>query len=238
MRYILTIIAAFWISSTFAAETKDFDAKDLKEIEIENSSGKVTVSGVDGTKAEIQSTKNKFDDRCTLTIEKSGGKIHLKVKSKWSLTTHECDVDFDIKTPKSTNLNAVLGSGSITVRAVQGAFSFILGSGDVSADGTFKEISGKDGSGDIDIKGLTENADIRSGSGNIKLTYARTPVTGALELKTGSGNATVLFPKGAKIKTSFKAGSGQIVNELGDTPGADFEVSMKAGSGNLNIKSY
>jgi hypothetical protein len=47
-----------------------------------------------------------------------------------------------------------------------------------------------------------------------------------------------MFPKGTKVKTSYKAGSGEMSNELGDNPEAAFKVSMKAGSGDLKIKSY
>ena len=238
MKSSLVLISAFWISSAFAAETKDFDAKDLKEITIENSSGKIGIANADSAKVTVSATKNKFNDKCTLTMEKTGSKLLLKVEKKLSLSKADCDVDFEIKTPKGVDLTIGLGSGNLNIRGMEGALTFKLGSGDVSAEGTFKKVSGMDGSGDVEIKGLTEGSEVRTGSGNIKLTYANAPTKGDLELKTGSGNATVLFPKGAKVKTSFRAGSGQFTNELGDTPSASFAVSMNAGSGNLNVKTY
>ena len=47
-----------------------------------------------------------------------------------------------------------------------------------------------------------------------------------------------MFLKGTKVKTIYKSGSGELSNELGNNIGAAFKVSMKAGSGDLKIKSY
>lgn len=115
---------------------------------------------------------------------------------------------------------------------------FKIGSGDISADGSFKKIEGKSGSGDIDVKGLAGGGELKTGSGEINITFASSPIKGVLDIKTGSGDATLFFPKGARVKTSFLAGSGQVSSELGDNPNAPFLVSMKAGSGDLKIKSY
>ena len=43
-------------------------------------------------------------------------------------------------------------------------------------------------------------------------------------------------PNNNYYRTLFKAGSGKLLNEHGDTPDAKFNISMKAGSGDLIIK--
>jgi DUF4097 and DUF4098 domain-containing protein YvlB len=97
-------------------------------------------------------------------------------------------------------------------------------------------LEGKSGSGNISIKGLTAGGDLKTGSGEVSLVYKVPPAIGELSIKTGSGNVEILFPKSAKIRTSFSAGSGELINELGDSPNSKFKVSMTAGSGNLHIK--
>ena len=68
------------------------------------------------------------------------------------------------------------------------------------------------------------------------MSYKTKPKKGSLDISTGSGNATVFFPVGAEILSDFKAGSGTLYNELGDSSAASFKVKMRAGSGNLKIK--
>jgi hypothetical protein len=240
-KYTLALVSLVFCSALAAAapETKDFESKGLSGVSVENTSGKVVVSSVDGAKATVVATKNKFSDKCKMTIDRTGNKLVVKVeKTSSRFSTEECDVDFKVNVPKAVDLDLAVGSGDLTVKGIQGDLAFKVGSGDVSADGTFKKIDGKSGSGKVAVKGLTGGGELKTGSGEIDLTYAVSSLKGELYLETGGGDATIMFPKGTKVKTSYKAGSGEMSNELGDNPEAAFKVSMKAGSGDLKIKSY
>jgi hypothetical protein len=233
---------SFACCSVFGAavpESKDFDSKGLGVVSVENTTGKVAISSLEGAKATVVATKNSFSDKCTMTVDRSGNKLIIKVEKKSSFSfSAKCDVDFQINVPKTVDLDLAVGSGNLTVKGIEGELAFKMGSGDISAEGSFKKIDGKSGSGKIAIKGLTGDGEFKTGSGSVDLTYAVSSLKGELDLKTGSGNATVLFPKGTKVKTSFKTGSGEMTNEMGESPEAPFHVSMKAGSGDLKIKSY
>lgn len=240
-KYTLALISLVCCSALAAptSESKDFESKGLSGVFVENTSGKVIVSSVDGAKSTVAATKNKFSDKCKMTIDRSGNKLVIKVEKTSSFfSTEECDVDFQINVAKTVDLDLAVGSGNLTVKGIQGDLVFKVGSGDIFADGAFKKIDGKSGSGKVAIKGLTGGGELKTGSGEIDLTYAVSSLKGELDLKTGSGDVTIMFPKGTKIKTSYKAGSGEMSNELGDNPKAAFKVSMKAGSGDLKIKSY
>ena len=237
---ILIIAAAFFSAhSAFAAsETKEFDSNGLNEVFIKNPSGNVTISEYEGTKAIVLTTKNKFSNKCNISLEKLKNKLNLIVeKNNGIFTSEDCNVDFVIKVPKTVDLSLELGSSNIKINGIEGALNFKLGSGNLSAEGFFEKMNGNSGSGNVKVIGLTGSGQIRTGSGNVFLTFTNSPTKGTLDIKTGSGNATVLFPEGSKVKTSFHAGFGQVSNELGDTPQASFVVTMKAGAGNLKIKS-
>lgn len=239
MKIMIAIFSIVLAQSAFAAsETKDFDSKGLTSVSVLDHSGKVTISKIDGSKAIVTTTKNKFSDKCKMTEEKSGNQLVLKVeKGPGFMDSDECDVDFEIKVPKTVDLELMLGSGNIKITGIEGALSYKMGSGDLTAEGAFKKVDGKAGSGNVSMKGLNGPGEFRSGSGDLKLSYSSVPTTGEVNIRAGSGDATVSFPKGSKIKTDFKAGSGKLTNELGDNPSASFAVSMKAGSGNLNVKA-
>lgn len=238
-KVVLILIFLIGCSALATSEPKEFEVKDLTGVSVENTSGKVFITETDGSKAYVVATKNKFGDKCKMTVERSGNKLVIKLEKTSSFfSTEECNVDFQVKVPKNVDLNITLGSGNLTVKGIHGDLAFKIGSGDILADGTFRKISGFSGSGKIALRGLIGGGELKTGSGDMDLTYAVASLNGELELKTGSGRTTILFPKGAKIKTNFKAGSGKLSNELGDTPEASFKVSMKTGSGDLNIKSY
>lgn len=236
------VLISLICSSAFAAptpETKEFEAKGLNSVVVENTSGKVNIAAVDSAKATVVTTKNKFSDKCKITMDRTGTKLVIKVKSTNGLfSNNPCDIDFQVNIPKAVDLDLTVGSGSIAVNGIQGELEFKVGSGDILADGTFKKIDGITGSGKIVLKGLAGPGKLKSGSGQIDLTYGVSSLNGELDLKTGSGDVSILFPKGSRLKTSFKAGVGELSNELGESQAATFKVSMEAGSGNLKIKSY
>ena len=89
------------------------------------------------------------------------------------------------------------------------------------------------GSGNISVTGVHGSLKFEIGSADFVATGEFSKFSG----KAGSGDATVVFPKGSKVKTNFVSGSGKLNNELGDTPQSNFLLSMKAGSGDLNVKA-
>ena len=239
MKFALVLISMISGAAFAAQESKEFESNGINTVLVENTSGNVSISATDANKAAVVATKNRFSDQCKMTVDRSGHKLVIKVeKVSRFFNTEECNVDFQVKVPQSTNLDLTIGSGDLLIKGVQGTLNFKMGSGNISADGNFQKAEGKSGSGKIVLKGLSGGGNIMSGSGDIDLMYASGALKGELDLKTGSGDAIVLFPKGTQVKTSFTAGVGELSNELGDNPRAKFKVSMKAGSGNLKIKSY
>jgi hypothetical protein len=220
------------------SETQSFETKNLKSVEVSNQSGNVIVSATRGMQATVITNKIKFSEKCKMFVGRENDTLVIKVEKSGLFSDAECQVDFDVKAPKNVDLDLNLGKGKLTVNEIEGLLEFKIGTGHVVAKGSFPRVDGVSGAGDIEIKGLNGGGDIKTGTGNVNLTFAGKAIKGDLDLKSGTGNATLLFPKGTKVKTSFLAGAGDLMNELGDSPGADYRVSMKSGAGNLNVKSY
>lgn len=239
MKQFTYILACLFSASIFAVEeVKVFDSKGLSEVVVENTSGKVTVMSTEDGKATVGALKNRFSDKCKMTMDKSGRQLVVKVeKNKGEFSAEDCDVDLQVKVPKKMDLKVIAGSGKLTINDVEGELEFKNGSGSLVAIGKFSKIDGKTGSGKVIVKGLTGGGEIKSGSGEVDLTFATSALKGEIDIKTGSGSANLSFPQGTKIKTKYKAGMGSYSNQLGETPNAPFEVSMKTGSGNLNIRA-
>lgn len=225
-------------SASAYSETREFDSKTVTKLVIENMAGKTTVAATDAAKSTVEISRKTFSDKCTLEIDQKESTLNIAVKKKGMFSFGNCEVDFNIKVAKATDLNLTVGSGKVDLKSLQGELIFVIGSGSIVADGEFKKVEGMAGSGNIDIKGLTASAELQTGSGGINLTYASNAPKGELMMSTGSGSATVLFPKNTVIKTEFEAGSGRLSSDLVSNPKADFKVSMRAGSGDLKIKTF
>lgn len=235
-KYILILISLMGCASFAASEKKEFDAAGLSGVLLSNISGNVVISSTQGPKAIVLANKGVFAAECKMIIERVVDTLVVKVERTSS--SAQCAVDFQLLVPNDVDVDLTVNYGNTTVRGIQGELEFIVGSGNITADGIFKKIDGESGSGNVDVTGLVGGGRVRTGSGGVDLTFVVSSLSGELDLRTGSGNATIAFPKGTKIKTTFAAGSGQLINELGDAPDAAFKVSMRAGSGNLNIKSF
>ena len=228
-------------SSNTAAAPMIFAADKVKKIQVENGAGNVLIAGKKGSDARVESKKIKWDDRCVLDVILVNDKLQVRatVKNQLGQRSSDCQVDLSITIPSETkvDVDVNLGAGGLHIVDVQGELSTILGSGELKVENYVgKKITVQSGNGDVTLDGNFTDGDIQVGKGNIRMTYRNAPATGSLKLNTGYGDATLFFPKDAKIKTEFQAGMGHVSNELGDTSRATYSVSMQTGKGELAIR--
>ncbi len=225
-----------------AVETtvNNFKTDQVKSLILDNGSGNTIMTGKQTTELSISAQKTKWATHCKLEINQEGDKVKVSVnnqKSNLRFTKDECQVDFKIIVPTKLNITVNNGSGNVDINNVRGEFDFAIGSGNLQMEKCEAlKIEAKIGSGDLILDGSITKANIKVGSGNLKLIYKELPSTGELQIRSGSGDTTVLLPKDSKIKTEFSAGSGKISNDFGNSDKAQYSIIMHAGSGNLKIK--
>ncbi len=135
-------------------------------------------------------------------------------------------IDYDITTPRGTDLRANSGSGDIRVTDDGGPVELKTGSGNVEATGLSDRISLETGSGTIDATMLSaRDVKAQTGSGDITLKN----VQSGLWAHTGSGDLQITGRPLAAWK--LETGSG---NVTADTGGAAMSLNATTGSGSLN----
>jgi hypothetical protein len=219
------------------ARAKPEEFRGIRRLDLRISEGNVTVTGVAGTVTSVEVTKKRYDERCRLVMGRRGDLLYVKLKSR-KLFSARCEADFVIRIPQSVALKFKDGSGDIRVDGTIGPMAVETGSGRVDVKAKLSAFEARTGSGDLRVQGLEAPASVRLGSGSARLVYDKVPADGRLEIRTGSGRAEVLFPKHAKVRTSFNAGSGSLKNRLGNSPNARFTVSMQTGSGDLVVGKF
>ncbi|HUT85935.1 MAG TPA: DUF4097 family beta strand repeat-containing protein [Elusimicrobiales bacterium] len=127
------------------------------------------------------------------------------------------------------------GSGDITLANVKGNVKLSTGSGDIEGVMYSNDVVVSIGSGNTKLSGLLGSLRHNSGSGSLLAIWDKPVIKGEVSLKKGSGDTELYFPKGSKIDVDIRTGSGRVRNEFGFSPGNDFIIHGKTGSGDIYI---
>lgn len=156
-------------------------------------------------------------------IEQSGNLITI---GKHSSLLRNVSIDYDITTPRGTDLQANSGSGDLRITNTGGPLKAGTGSGSIQADGVTGRVALETGSGDIRADLHSAN-DVKAdtGSGSIHLQG----VAGGLYAQTGSGDIEV----GGQPASGWKleTGSGSVTLNTGS---ARFTLDASTGSGTVH----
>lgn len=233
---------ALLASPAYATDTvkKSFDAADVKSLLVEQGVGKVSIIAGDAKQATVVVTKRQYDESaCKLTVELDGKRLVVSNKDSWKNLQKKCEADFEITVPKSLDAQLKVGSGDIEVVGLKGDLSYEVGSGDIAVKkADLKDLDGKSGSGNVSVEGTVDDAELKLGAGNAALKLARSDKNSKVDVRFGTGKATVTLPKDATVKSSFKAGLGSLTNEFGQSDNAAFTISGAAGAGDMEIKRF
>jgi Putative adhesin len=157
-------------------------------------------------------------------IQQSGNTIRVgQMHESWF---NHVSIDYDITTPKSTNLKAESGSGDVKAASIGGGTRLETGSGTINGDDLGGDSYLQTGSGDVRVNFSNGgNVTAGTGSGSIRITG----VKGSLKAETGSGDVSVA---GQPIDNwKVETGSGSIDLNLG---GAKFTLDAETGSGSIH----
>lgn len=220
---------------------KTFQTSQVKRLNLKNGSGDTIVVGRNLSEVKVNVERTKWNDKCKLQIGESSGSLNVEVhqeSSNFSLfSSNECRANISITMPAVSDISIKSGSGDVSLADLTGSFDVKVGSGNLKVEkSNATKLYAHSGSGDIKVSGELSDVDVKVGSGDINLTYQKSPTAGSAVIKSGIGDATLHLPKESRIKVDFKAGSGRLSNELDNLQSAKYSISMKAGSGNLNVK--
>ena len=155
-------------------------------------------------------------------IEQSGNTITVGKHTNY----HNVSIDYEVTTPKGTNLEASSGSGDLRLSDLGGPLKANTGSGNIDATGLSGRVDLQTGSGDVraQIQSAPE-VKAQTGSGTIQLHG----VTGGLFAGTGSGDIEVTGQPGSSWK--LETGSGSVTMNTGS---AKFSLDATTGSGSIH----
>ncbi len=155
-------------------------------------------------------------------IEQSGNTIDIGKHTDYK----NISIDYEITTPKGTDLTASSGSGDIHVADLSGPAKLNTGSGSIDASGLSGRVSLETGSGDIrSAMQSSTSVKAHTGSGSIRLKN----VQGDLYAQTGSGDMEIQGQPTSDWR--LQTGSGSITLNTGNSR---FSLDAQTGSGSVH----
>ena len=205
-------------------DTRDFPfAASGGNLSLETIKGEVSIEGWDGSRAEVEMTKNSntnvrfISDGKNLTIktEPAGGGV---------------DVKYIIKVPRNVGkIEIKSATGDINLSDLTGKVSVNNGNGSVTLADINGDVGVNTGSGDITLTDVRGDIGVNSGSGSIQMT----DVGGEVAANTASGDIDVGFAGALTKPLAINTASGDIQVRFDGNVNADLEV--KSLTGDINI---
>lgn len=217
-------------------ETKEFDAKSINALDLNNLSGNIDLSPARNGKASVTATKVEFSDACSMHVGLQGKTLQVRVDKNEFLSNKACKVNFAIALPSDSALTISTASGDVSLAGMTGELNFKSASGSVNGVSELTKVSARTASGDIELKNIIGPVELRTASGDIVLGFKKLPSKGGVEISTASGSSEITLPRDSKFATSFTAASGKLKNIFAETPNASFKILARSASGDLTIK--
>ena len=175
-----------------------------------------------------------LDARCPVLTGNCSRDFHITVPGGLPLNVSGSSGDLDVSGFRG-QVTLSDGSGNLSTSRLAGTISLSSGSGDITASGlTGGRVRVTNGSGNIDVDGLAAtNVVGGENSGDITLTFARAPRRVSVE--NGSGNITLVLPRGPSYQVDARSSSGQVSVGVKTRPSAPYVITAINGSGDINI---
>jgi len=262
---MLGVLPSAFAAEPKVETTKVFPIDGIETLDIRTGRGDILIKGTDRLTLKVELTKTEDMADCRVIAEPEAQTaaspnpapkaFRLEVKDRSKSSKGKCFLGLSVEIPERMDVRAVSGTGDIEAAALAGDFSADGGAGEIrlknlrgqvkvktgagSVTGEFSAESGADihtGIGAVTLTGLKGPVSVETGTGEVSLEYDAVPVAeSSATIKTGTASAVVFLPEGAKIRTKFKSGMGHLTNDLGETPDANFLLSMNSGTGSLIV---
>ena len=196
------------------------------DVEIINTSGRVTVTGWDRPEVAVTGTLEDGGERLEFTSSRGKTLIRVVQRDRGSSMRSAGGAVLDIRVPQQSALDVSVVSADLVLRRLQGEQRLATVSGDVDAE-LGVEASARSVSGDLRLTTTpaTMRLEINSVSGDVTVTGG---AGGRVEARTVSGDAR--FALGTVSDARFKSVSGDLRTRMALAPGGRYAAESVSGS--------
>jgi DUF4097 and DUF4098 domain-containing protein YvlB len=234
----INLSAEQWVGT----EKKSFPVTGKAEVNLKTFDGSIEVTTWDrpevGLVIERKAGSQAEGEALKVTSTQDGNRITVeavKPEREVQVGYHVGrSVKFIVNVPRTTDLVARTGDGSITVADVSGRLELRSGDGSIKGTGLGGEVSANTGDGSITLEGVKGVVDVNTGDGSVHVAGAPT----ALKAHTGDGSVTLDVDAGASLTRDWEitTGDGGVKISLPSSVNADLDAST--GDGGISAADF
>jgi hypothetical protein len=205
----------------------------VTRIELSSGSGSVDIRGSGDGQVHIQgkvspggwtlfgsTEKNAQEVLANPPLEQSGDTIRIGKNTSW---LKNVSIEYKIEVPVSTEIDAEVASGGITIDKVKGPVKASSASGYVHVYSVERDVQVSAASGSIEISGIGGYVRVSSASGDVNIRDTK----GDIKATAASGSIRIQKP-GDRVEASSASGAVEVV-------GASNDVKVHLISGSINV---
>lgn len=195
-----------------AREVKTFKVTGLPELVVDTFDGAIEVHSWDKNEIEIEIEKRAMEqsllDEIKIDAQQQGDKVTLKVTGPSRMEHRGVTIGVNISptarlrvaVPRTVNLQAISGDGSIRAEAIEGRIVLNSADGTVVASRVGGDVQIRSGDGSIRIDHATGKLDLETEDGSIGIEAAPT----VLRARTGDGSIRAHIEPDAKMADNWE----------------------------------
>lgn len=222
-----------------------------EKLVVDSDGGSITVlpgdPGVMLLEAEKRASSEASLDKLKIVIDQKDKRVRVSWNSEEGSKSRRY-VNFAIKVPRGTPVEAVTKSGSIDVHGLDSGLVAESKGGAIEVEKVTGDLKLITGGGSIDVVGAKGQVVASSGGGSIEVAGE---ITGRSSIKTGGGSIDVALPADARLAVEASTGGGSIRNDFGLAAkgtgskslsgqigdGSAGSLTLKTGGGSVEIRA-
>ena len=222
-----------------AREEKRFTVSGLPDLHLKTFDGSIEIRSGDARQVVVEIEKRgptqEEIDKLQVDVKQDGDRIDVEVKRPsrevvfgWGMTP---TARLIVTMPKSGNVVATSGDGSIHIDRVTGRLELRTGDGSIKANSIGGDVTLQTGDGSVALEGITGRLDLQTSDGSV--TVSGQP--DVARVHTGDGSITFRAESGAAMTDdwSFSTGDGSVSLYLP----SDFSAELDASTGDGSVSS-
>jgi DUF4097 and DUF4098 domain-containing protein YvlB len=235
---VAVLVALFSTACTHADGTfqKNFAVNATPDVEIDNSTGNITVRTGDVNAVQVSATVEAFALSPDLLVERiekdppltqSGNHIRIGRGRDYSGPFQQMQINYTVIVPPATRLVSSLGTGNQEISGIQGRLSATTGTGDMRLSDYMGDARVHIGTGNIDASHVDGTVAFETGTGSVQL---RSSKASRAEVTVGTGDVTLESVQG---ELRAHTGTGNII--VDGFPTSPWRVH--SGTGNISFRT-
>jgi hypothetical protein len=245
--------------SSAEPETWTLPAEGIDLLDIDLAAAGLRLVGLPAAADEIRVRVEMIsgDGSCDVRVGDVGDVLDVRVRPAKANLRGYCEASVEIEVPASIEVDADVGPGTITLEHLGSMADLSVGPGHVRGTAHSPRLRVHTGPGDVDLAGLVGRVDVDSGPGDVSLRFIRAPEDvvveaglgdvsvwfetaprGHVDIVGGLGDVAVWLPAGAAVDLEVSHVLGEKVIEFEDDAEAAGLLEIKAGLGDLFVRSW